>query len=93
MDQVVKHEYIIANSQFSLRVAKTFFHCVLLHFNQSLLPVRLYAFTRDNKLQYSWSYSPTHMGEEGGKNEEGLATLAKFITELEKVTILLSQDV
>ena len=33
------------------------------------------------------------MGEEGSKNEEGPATLAKFIDELEKVTILLSMEV
>ena len=52
----------------------------------------LHAFTWDNKLHYSWSYSPTHMGEEGSRSEEGPATLAEFIDELEKVTILLSHD-
>ena len=92
LDHIVKHEYPIVNSQSSLKIVKTFFHCMTLELQPTLLPVALHAFTWDNKLHYSWSYSPTHMGEEGGKNEEGPATLAKFIAELEKVTILLSQD-
>ena len=92
MDQVVKHEYPIANSQSSLKIVRTFFHVELLESNPTHLPAALHAFTWDNKLHYSWSYLPNHMGERGGKNEEGPATLAKFIDELEKVTILLSKD-
>ena len=92
LDQVVKHEYPVANSQSSLKIVRTFFNVVLLELFATYLPAMLHAFTWDNKLHYSWSYSPTHMGEEGGRNEEGPATLAKFIDELEKVTILLSRD-
>ena len=92
MDQIVKHEYPIANSQSSLKIVSTFFHVVQLELLPSHLPATLHAFTWDHKLHYSWSYLPNHMGERGGKNEEGPATLAKFIDELEKVTILLSKD-
>ena len=91
-DQVANHKYPIANSQSSLKIMRTFFNVVLLELFATHLPAMLHAFTWDNKLHYSWSYSPNHMGEEGSKNE-GHATLAKFIDELEKVTILLSQDV
>ena len=92
MDHIVKHEYPIVNSQSSLKIVRTFFHSMVFEFLPTLLPAALHAFTWGNKLHFSWSYSPTHMGEEGGKNEEGPATLAKFIAELEQVIILLSQD-
>ena len=92
LDQVVKHEYPVANYQSSLKIVKTFFNVDLLELFATRLPATLVAFTWDNKLHYSWSYPPTHMGKEGGRNEGGPTTLAKFIDELEKVTILLSQD-
>lgn len=57
----------------------------------NFLPVVMEAFTWQNQLHWTFSYSPAHMGKDGGKDEEG-PTLAKFIDNLKKTTKLLSEE-
>jgi hypothetical protein len=93
VDSILKPEYPVPGTSSSLKITNTYFNNVIFHLPEALLPLLLQAYTWQGQLYYSFSYSPAHMGENAGATEEGPATFAKFLAELESVTKMLGRDV
>ena len=93
VDSILKPEYTVPGTSSTLKIANTYFNNVIFHLPESLLPLLLQAYTWQGQLYYSFSYSPAHMGKDAGAAEEGPATFAKFLVELEVVTNMLARDV
>jgi hypothetical protein len=92
VDSILKPEYPVQGTSSALKIINVYFSNVIFLMPQSLLPVLLQAYSWQGQLYYSFSYSPAHMGDGAGAAEEGPATLAKFLTELEVVTKMLAQE-
>jgi len=92
VDSILKPEYPVSGTSSSLKIINTYFCNVFFHLPENLLPLILQAYTWQGCLYYSFSYSPAHMGKDAGAAEEGPATLAKYLKELETVTKLLAEE-